>query len=256
MFATLLTSLAGWQYILFNPLFLAISVFQLWMFIDALRKQEWFWAVIIFFGSGLGALLYYLNVYRSAPSATSGFELPGAHNRKRIKELQAQIYHLDKAHHHSQLADIYFQQGRLTQAEAGYRAALERDPKDLDTRAHLGQCLLRQKRAAEARPLLEGVAAENPRHDYGHTLMALAETFTALGETDRALQVWLQVVASHSYPRAKVQLAELYLARKQPALARAELKDVVADDVHAPAFQRRRERIWVSRARALLRQTG
>ena len=147
MFATLLTSLAGWQYILFNPLFLAISVFQLWMFIDALRKQEWFWAVIIFFGSGLGALLYYLNVYRSAPSATSGFELPGAHNRKRIKELQAQIYHLDKAHHHSQLADIYFQQGRLTQAEAGYRAALERDPEDLDTRAHLGQCLLRQKRA-------------------------------------------------------------------------------------------------------------
>jgi hypothetical protein len=250
MFATLLTSLAGWQYILFNPLFLAISVFQLWMFIDALRKQEWFWAVIIFFGSGLGALLYYLNVYRSAPSATSGFELPGAHNRKRIKELQAQIYHLDKAHHHSQLSDIYFQQ------EAGYRAALERDPKDLDTRAHLGQCLLRQKRAAEARPLLEGVAAENPRHDYGHTLMALAETLTALGETDRALQVWLQVVASHSYPRAKVQLAELYLARKQPDLARAELKDVVADDVHAPAFQRRRERIWVSRARALLRQTG
>ena len=133
MFATLLTSLAGWQYILFNPLFLAISVFQLWMFIDALRKQEWFWAVIIFFGSGLGALLYYLNVYRSAPSATSGFELPGAHNRKRIKELQAQIYHLDKAHHHSQLADIYFQQGRLTQAEAGYRAAHERDPKDPGT---------------------------------------------------------------------------------------------------------------------------
>ena len=235
-------------------LFLIAVVFHFWMLIHAIRQREWIWAVIIFFTSGLGAILYYFFVYNETPSATSGFELPGAHHRKRIKELQAQIYHLDKAHHHSQLADIYFQQGKLTQAEAGYRAALERDPKDLDTRAHLGQCLLRQKRPAEARPLLEGVAVENPKHDYGHTLMALAETLTALGETDRALQVWLQVVASHSYPRAKVQLAELYLAKKQPDLARAELKDVVADDVHAPAFQRRRERMWISRARSLLRQ--
>ena len=64
-----------------------------------------------------------------------------------------------------------------------YRAAMERDPQDIDTRAHLGQCLLREKRPAEARPLLEGVIAENPKHDYGHTMMALAETLTALGET-------------------------------------------------------------------------
>ncbi|MGZ4031933.1 MAG: spore germination protein, partial [Tumebacillaceae bacterium] len=113
--------------------------------------------------------------------------------RKRIKELQAQIYHLDKAHHHSQLGDIYFQQGKLEKAEACYRAAMERDPQDIDTRAHFGQCLLREKRAAEARPLLEGVIAENPNHEYGYTMMALAETLTALGETDAAMKIWQQV---------------------------------------------------------------
>ena len=254
MLASLLTNIGDWRDLFANPLMLVVTAFQLWMLIHAIRRQEWLWAVFIFFFWGLSSLLYFFYVYRETPSATSGFELPGAHNRKRIKELQAQIYHLDKAHHHSQLADIYFQQGKLAQAEAGYRAALERDAKDLDTRAHLGQCLLRLKRPTEALPLLQGVAAENPKHDYGHTLMALAETLTALGDTDAALQVWLQVVASHSYPRAKVQLAELYLAKKQPELARSELKDVVADDVHAPAFQRRRERVWVSRARSLLRQ--
>ena len=254
MLSSLLTNITGWEDLLTSPLVLLVTIFQLWMLIDAIRKEEWLWAVFIFLGWGLSAVLYFFMVFRQSPTATSGFELPGAHKRQRIKELQAQIYHLDKAHHHSQLADIYFQQGKLTQAEAGYRAALERDPKDLDTRAHLGQCLLRQKRAAEARPLLEGVAAENPKHDYGHTLMALAETLTALGETDAALQVWLKVVASHSYPRAKVQLAELHLAKKRPDLALAELQDVVADDVHAPAFQRRRERVWVGRARSLLRQ--
>jgi tetratricopeptide (TPR) repeat protein len=254
MFASLIYAGLDPGYLIHNPLLLVIFAFQLWMFIDAVRRQEWIWAVFLFIGFGLSAVLYYFFVYRAVPSVTRGFELPGAHSRRRIKELQAQIYHLDKAHHHSQLGDVYFQQGKLDLAEASYRAAMERDPQDIDTRAHLGQCLLRQKRAAEARPLLEGVIAENPKHDYGYTLMALAETLSALGEIDASLQMWQHVTANHSYPRAKVQLAEIYLAKNQPELARAELKDVVADDLHAPTFQRRRDRVWVSRARSLLRK--
>jgi hypothetical protein len=253
MLASLLSNLLRPEYWLSAPWLPLMGVFQLWMLIDAVRRREWVWAFFILIGFGFAAIWYYFAVYRAAPSATRGFELPGAHDRRRIKELQAQIHHLDKAHHHSQLGDIYFQQGKLQKAEASYRAALERDAEDLDTRAHLGQCLLRQRRPAEARPLLEGVVAENPKHDYGYSMMALAETLTALGETDAALRLWLQVTASHLYPRAKVQLAELYLARNQTDLALAELKDVVADDEHAPAYQRKRDRVWVRRARRLLR---
>ncbi|MGD0744558.1 MAG: tetratricopeptide repeat protein, partial [Verrucomicrobiota bacterium] len=242
MFASLLTDFTAWSYLITSPVWLMMTAFQIWMFVHAVRNREWIWALFLFIGWGLSAILYYFMVYRASPSSTRGFELPGAHDRRRIKQLQAQIHHLDKAHHHSQLGDIYFQQGKLEQAEASYRAAMERDPKDLDTRAHLGQCLLRQKHAAEARPLLESVVAENPKHDYGYTLMALAETLTALGETDAALKIWQQVTGENSYARAKVQLAELYVAKNQPDLARLELKDVVSDDVHAPAFQRKRDR--------------
>jgi tetratricopeptide (TPR) repeat protein len=171
-----------------------------------------------------------------------------------MKQLESQIHYLDKAHHHSQLGDIYFQKGKLEKAEACYRAAMERDPQDIDTRAHLGQCLLRLKRAKEARPLLEGVVAENPKHDYGYSMMALAETWTALGEKERALSVWKRVTENNMYPRAKVQLAELYLESKDRNLARAELTEVLADDAHAPTFQRKRDRVWVRRARKLLRK--
>ena len=256
MFTALISDVLNFDYSPHSLWLLVVTAFWLWMLVDAIRREEWLWAIIIFIGFGVSAALYYFLVYRAAPSATRGFELPGAHNRKRIKELQAQIYHLDKAHHHSQLGDIYFQQGKLAKAEACYRAALERDAQDLDTRAHFGQCLLRQKHAAEARPLLEGVVQENPRHDYGHTMMALAETLTALGDMDAALKVWLQVTENNSYPRAKVQLAELYLAKGQADLARAEVRDVLADDVHAPAFQRRRDRVWVRRAKGLRRRLG
>jgi Tfp pilus assembly protein PilF len=84
-------------------------------------------------------------------------------------------------------------------------------------------------------------------------MMALAETLTALGEKPAAMEMWKQVTDNHSYPRAKVQLAELYLANQQSDLARSELRDVVADDEHAPSFQRTRDRVWVRRARRLLR---
>jgi hypothetical protein len=256
MFASLITEVLNPGYVIHNPLLLAITAFQIWMLVHAVRNQQWLWAVFIIIGWGISAILYYFFVYRNTASATSGFELPGAHNRKRIRELQAQIHHLDKPHHHSQLGDIYFQAGNLEKAEACYRASLERDPTDIDTRAHLGQCLLRLKRPAEARPLLEGVMLEKPEHDYGHTMMALAETLTALGEKDNARLYWEHITQNHSYPRAKVQLAELYVAKQQNDLARAQLKDVVSDDVHAPAFQRKRDRMWIRRAKALMSRLG
>jgi hypothetical protein len=256
MVASLITNLVSFDYWLSNPWMGLVSLFQLWMLIDAIRRREWFWAFFIFVGWGISALFYYFVVYRATPSATRGFELPGAFDRRRIKQLQAQIHYLDKAHHHSQLGDLFFQQGKLEKAEACYRAALERDPEDIDTRAHLGQCLLRAKRPAEARPLLEGVVKENPKHEYGYSQMALAETLMALGETDAALALWKQVTECHSYPRAKVQLAELYIARNQADLARPELQEVLADDAHGPAYQRRRDRVWVRRARSLMRRVG
>jgi hypothetical protein len=237
---------------IFSLPFLLLSVFNIWMFIDAIRRQEWFWAVFIFFFWGIGGVWYYFMVYRGSSSGMRGFELPGAHDRRRIKQLEAQIHHLDKAHHYSELGDIYFQQGKLDKAEPCYRAAMERDPQDIDTRAHYGQCLLRARRPAEAKPLLEGVVAENPKHDYGYSQMALAETLTALGDVDGAFKIWKHVTENHSYPRAKVQLAEIYMTRNQPDLASAELRDVISDDVHAPTFQRRRDRVWIKRARSLM----
>jgi hypothetical protein len=238
-----------------SPLFLIGAAFQLWMLVDAVRRGEWIWAGCIFFFSVLSALLYYFLVYRQqgpAGGGLPGFELPGAANRRRIKELQGRIYHLDHARDHLALADIYFGQGKLAKAEASYRASLQRDPADPDAQAHLGQCLLRQKRFAEAKPLLEAVLRQDPKHDYGHTLMALAETQTALGDVAAARQSWQRVLAHNSYARARVQYAELLLAQGEREAAHRELQEVLSDDQHAPTFQRGRDAFWLKRARQAL----
>ena len=84
--------------------------------------------------------------------------------------------------------------------------------------------------------------------------MAYAETLTALGEKEAALNVWKRVVEEHSYARAKVQFAELCLTLGQVDVARAQFNDVIKDDLHAPGFQRRKDRVWVSRAKRGLKK--
>ena len=251
MFSGFLEYLKHPEFLISSPFAIAFGIFQLWMIVDAIRRQEWLWLVFIIAFPGLGTFLYFFNVYRGGDSLTRGFELPGAHSRRRIKELQAQIHHLDKPHHHLQLGDIYFQQGKLDLTETHYRAALERDGTDRDIRSHLGQCLLRKKNPAEAQPLLEAVVNEELKHDYGYTMMALAETYMALGQTDAAIQVWERVLQNYSYARARVQLAELLMAKNRLDDAREQVNEVIDTDAHAPAFDRKRNRIWLRRARKL-----
>ncbi|HEY3914929.1 MAG TPA: tetratricopeptide repeat protein [Verrucomicrobiae bacterium] len=239
--------LIGWFH---HPLAALFLIFQLWMFVDAIRRDEWYWAFLVWVP--FMAVIYFFLVFRAAPSATQGFELPGAGRRSRIKELERQIHNLDKPHHYLELGDIYFQNGNLAKAEQNYTAAIVRDPNDIDIRAHLGQCLLRQKRVDEASALLYKVCTENPRHDYGYSLMAYAEALQQMGNTDGAISVWKEVLASHSYARARVQLGQLYLQKNESQLAQAELSGAIHDDRHAPGYQRKRDRVWIRTAKSLL----
>jgi len=233
---------------------LLIFAFTAWMFVHAIRNGEFIWAAFIFFFSGFSALLYFFMVYRASGGGNplAGFELPGAADRRQIKKLQADIHHLDKPHMHLQLADIYFSQGKLDQAEESYRAAYARDPNDEDIRAHFGTCLVRQDKAQEALPLLEAVCSKNPKHDYGYTLMTLAETQAATKNVDAALATWRQVLAMYGYPRARVQFAELLIQRKEYAEARKVLEEVIHDAPYATKFERKREKVWFNRAKSAL----
>jgi hypothetical protein len=239
-----------------NPILLVGLAFQLWMLIDAIRRQEWMWVIFIIIFPLLNAILYFFLVYRAQPSATQGFQLPGTYKRHRIRELQAQIHHLDKAHHHAELGDIYFQEGKLDDAEKSYRAAIERDSTDVDFHAHLGQCLLRKGKAEEAVPLLEKVIQGNPRHDYGHTMMAYAETLMKLGRQQEALAAWKEVLEHHSYARARVQFAQVYGELGNKEAARKELADFLVDEQHGAAFQKKQDKPWIKKAKALQKQIG
>jgi hypothetical protein len=83
--------------------------------------------------------------------------------------------------------------------------------------------------------------------------MTLAETQAAMGQVDRALATWRQVLALYSYSRARVQFAELLIQKKEFAEARKNLDEVIADAPYTAKFSRKREAVWFGRAKALLR---
>ena len=230
--------------------------FQVWMLVDAIRREAWIWAVLIFLFSPIFALIYFVMVYRAAfatVGASGGVASPEP-SQERIEDLRARIQDLDKAHLHAQLGDIYADDGDLKKAEECYRAAYERDQEDPDIQARLGRCLAQQNRHSEAKPWLAAVCREKPKHEYGHTMMALAETLEAIGEPEAALRTWQTVLQSHSYDRARVRLAELQIRQGDRQRAKELLNEVIADNAELPEFAQDREREWVDRAHKRLRE--
>ncbi len=234
-----------------NPLFLLFTVFHYCMLADSIRRQEYVWSFFLLFPAYFNSVMYYFSVYRHDPINFAFFGWFGD-DARRIKQLEADIYHLDKAHHYQQLGDIYLKQNKLTKAEECFRGALQRDPKEIDAQAHLGVCLARQKKFAEAVPYLRQVATQNPEHDYGETLICLAEPLTALKDPT-ALPTWQYVLTQCTLSRARVQYAELLAESGNAAEALKQARTVVEDDRFTPRFQQIRDRPWVSRAKKLVR---
>ena len=236
-----------------NPLYILVVIFWAWMFVDAIRREEWIWAIFVGLFV-LSAIFYYFLVYRPNRGSVGmpTFELPGAGDRSRIRELEDQIHHLDKAHHHAELGEIYLNQGKIEKASACLEAARERDSEDLDIMALQGKCYVEQEQFDEARQLLERVVSEDVRHDYGQTQMALGEAYSRLGDLPKAIAAWKSVLEGNTYPQARVLLGEVYLSQGEKELAREQLQEVLSDSSHTPEFQRRKEKHWVKRARQLM----
>ena len=240
-----------------NPLLLVLFLpFQVWMFWDSLRREKWLWMwSIIFFW--IPAVPYYFLVYRPSQNnapAKEPVEFPWSANRTRIQELEEQIRHLDRAHHHAELGEIYLKQGSLEQACEHLEAAREREAEDLDILALLGTCYWRQERWEEAQQTLEPVIASNPRHNYGQTQMTLAQVYARLGQNDKSIAAWESVLEANTYAQARVLLGEAYFAAGRRKEARAQFKEALRADKHTPEFHRRRDKLWIKRARQMLDQ--
>ncbi|HTS19333.1 MAG TPA: tetratricopeptide repeat protein [Verrucomicrobiae bacterium] len=230
-----------------------IFALQIWMIIDCVvNGNEWYWILVILMLGPVGVAIYFFackyRTSRAERSLSKRFL-----QRRRIRELQAKIYHLDKGYHFSELGDIYREQHKWALAEAAYRSALEREPDMLDARAYLGFVLLAQNRADDAWKFLEPAFQQQPGFKSGELLWQCARCQAARGQQAAARELYERLLAAHGYFEAHYEYTVLLdrLGERDKAIASA--RELVEDVKHAPRFHQRASRPWGRRARRFLR---
>ena len=137
---------------------------------------------------------------------------------------------------HTNLISLYGRLGDDTQAEAAFRAAIGIDPDMADAHYNYGVLLFRQKKTAAARQAFEHALRTNPQHAEAHN--NLGYLLEMSGQADEARKHYqLATVHQPNHRLAHFHLARGLTARRQYAEAIGHLEKTIApEDENTPGF--------------------
>jgi hypothetical protein len=220
------------------------------------RRPDGYWLFIILVGGGLGALAYI--VIEAIPDFVL---LRGAFQmfprRKRIKELQAAVIDNPSIGNYEELGDLYLDDKQYAQARecldrvVSSRTAQADSPDPLYRRAlaayHLGDL-----KAALAD--LDEVFNRDPRYDYQRAAALRAYVVGQLGDRERAAQLFAEVTETSTLSETQYNYAVLLADLGRDEEARDWANRILAKRASMPNYQRRMERPWFRKAKALLKR--
>jgi len=216
------------------------------------RPDSWWFYIIIFLGP-LGALIYLIaEAIPDAGLLRQSFKV--FPRRKRIKELEAAVRVNPSAGNYEELADLLMDDGKLALARAAFDRTIAAQPNTLDPYYRRGVCALQLGDPAAALPDLERVVAKEPDYDFSRAPGLLAQAYALTGDRVRAEDLFQRATLTSTLSETYLTYADLLASEGRTAEAREWAKKVIEKTVSLPAYQRRRERPWVRRARRTLKQ--
>lgn len=228
----------------------------LWIFcvIDTLRCQrEYVWILLLIFTGPVGVILYLLNFYVLEWAGWRRLDVIWK-DRGRMRQLERELLVTEIPGYRMELAQIYFRQRRYLDCIRSLKPALDNDPENPRAQFIAGSALVELGRAVEAIPHLEYVVEEDGWYDFGEGPMMLAVAYELAGRKDDALAMYGKVLQKYRRADAVVRRATLLVEQGDTEAARHTLEQLLRESSAAPHFSRRAERIWIARAKALLRK--
>jgi hypothetical protein len=221
------------------------------------HRPETYWFYIILFFGPLGALAYFVAVFAGGGAGTTiGLNVRGAFDaRKKAGQLQTKIDAGEALpYNYFELGELQFQLGRYEPAVTTLTEALRRTADNTEARYYLALSLEKVGRYADAARELAPLVQKDPKFKFGEALNALARCYKAAGQEQLALATYERVLAQSSFAEARYHLAELLIKQGQKETGRQHLEKLIRDAASPdlPSYQRRQERRWARRAKALL----
>src|SRR5258706_178023 len=228
-------------------------IFQVAAVIHWSRKRpEAFWLFIIIIGGIIGALAYFLieglpdfrNVQRT---------LRGPARRKRVHVLRALVIENPSAGNYEELGELLLEEKRYREARDAFDRALSVRTDSIDPfyRRGIAEFELREDEAAVTD--FRRVTAADWKYDFSRAASLLGQALARLGRTDEAMAVFDRIAQSATGAEPLVSAAQFFANHGRQAEALEIASDIAVRDATMPAYQKRRDRGWLRKARALER---
>jgi hypothetical protein len=217
------------------------------------RRPDTYWLWIIFFGGGLGALIYIITeVIPDAGLMRQSFKV--FPRRKRIHALEAMILDNPSAGNYEELADLYLEEGKYARARECYDKAISSRTDSPDPFYRRGLTAIYMGDFATAVPDLERVVSKDTKYDFYRAAGLLAHAYANTGQLEKAETLFRQVTTISTLSETYYNYASFLAAQQRTAEAREWAQRILAKKPTMPGYLKRRERPWFRRANGLLKQ--
>ena len=213
------------------------------------KRPDFYWLWIIMFLGPLGALIYL--AVEALPELTDpgAFRFVARGSRKR--ELEAAVIDNPSAGNYEELGQIYLDLKKWSKAKDAYDHAISARTDSIDPfyRRAVAETELGQFEAAVGD--LERVVAKDPKYDFQRSTGLLAYSYWKTGQNDKAAQTFDAAMRTSTLTETQFHYAEFLASQGKKAEARQVLDAIMAKRRSMPGFQRRRERMWFWKTRAM-----
>lgn len=230
--------------------------FQAWMIVDCFQRgAEWYWYLIIMFFGPVGALIYFVAVRQSsAPANFSGNSFPGNYfaNKKRLKDIQSKVYYNPNALNYLDLGNCYYDMRKYQEAIKNYEQTIQQEPDSIEALYKQALCYIKLGMNEHSIINLEKVINKDPSYQYGEAYLSLADTYYMLGEKQKALDAYQEVLKRNSFFKARYNYGLLLIEFGRNSEAIKQMKEIVIDGDSLPDFVYKRDKKYINLAKGFL----
>jgi hypothetical protein len=218
------------------------------------RRPDGFWIWVIFLGGGLGAIIYL--IAEALPGfASMQHSMHGFSRRSRIRALEAAVLENPSAGNFEELGELLVDEKEYARARECFDRALGARTDSIDPFFKRAVCEFELGDFAAALPDLQRVVAQDPKYAWSRAQSLLARSLAKLGRTNEAEAAFQVLLEQSTSSESLCVAAQFFFEQQQFGKAHEIATRLLARRATMPAFQRRRDRVWLRGAAAVVRKT-